>query len=323
MSSSRPAAVGGNPWDREGIDPAHIYTSRLRSVYGGCVHVYTDGAKDLITGRTGAAFSEKASGSEVLRRLSDHLDVFTAELIAVLLALQWVEEKVQGGVVVFSDSCTVLKSLQSCSSRSRQDLVLEVLETLGRVVRKGCQVRFAWVPAHVGVEGNEAADRLAKKALGEKEVSLVVKWSKGEAKSFVWGKVMESWQEQWDRGEKGRHLYRVQREVGRKRMLGGGRREGTIYTRLRIGHCRLNGSLHRIGKHPTGMCEYCENEETVEHVLLHCRHYVRERECMRESLRECGILEITLVNLLGGAEVDRRFDILFSFLRDTGLEGRV
>ncbi|KAJ7983349.1 hypothetical protein DPEC_G00379960 [Dallia pectoralis] len=107
-----------------------------------------------------------------------------------------------------------MKSLQSCSLLSRQNLVLEVLVTLGRVVRKGCQVRFAWVPAHVGVEGNEAADRLEKKAQGEKEVSLVVKWSKGEAKSFVWGKVMESWQEQWDRGEKGRHLYRVQREVG-------------------------------------------------------------------------------------------------------------
>ncbi|KAJ8000979.1 hypothetical protein DPEC_G00186060 [Dallia pectoralis] len=100
-------------------------------------------------------------------------------------------------------------NLQASSSRSRQDLVYEVLITLGRVVSKGCQVRFSWVPAHVGVVGNEAVDRVAKKALREEVVTLGVKWSKGEAKSMIWAKMMERWQVQWDEELKGRHLYRI------------------------------------------------------------------------------------------------------------------
>ncbi|KAJ8010139.1 hypothetical protein DPEC_G00071880 [Dallia pectoralis] len=84
--------------------------------------------------------------------------------------------------------------------------------TLGRVVSKGCQVRFSWVPAHVGVVGNEAVDRVAKKALREEVVTLEVKWSKREAKSMIWAKMMERWQVQWDEELKGRHLYRIQRK---------------------------------------------------------------------------------------------------------------
>ncbi|KAJ8012604.1 hypothetical protein DPEC_G00044590 [Dallia pectoralis] len=83
--------------------------------------------------------------------------------------------------------------------------------TLGRVVSKGCQVRFSRVPAHVGVIGNEAVDRVAKKALRKEVVTLGVKWSKGEAKSIIWAK-MERWQVQWDEELKGRHLYRIQRK---------------------------------------------------------------------------------------------------------------
>ncbi|KAJ7983898.1 hypothetical protein DPEC_G00369990, partial [Dallia pectoralis] len=198
--------------DREGIDPAKMFTAKLRSVYGEYVHVYTDGSKDPSTGRTGAAFIEKTSGREVMRRLSDGLAVFTAELMALWLALQWMEGRVKSKVVIFSDSCAVLKSLQASSSWSRQDLVYEVLITLGQVVSKGCQERFSWVPAHVGVVGNEAVDRVAKKALREEVVTLGVKWSKREAKSMIWAKMMERWQVQWDEELKGRHLYRIQRK---------------------------------------------------------------------------------------------------------------
>ena len=54
--------------------------------------IYTDGSKDQRTGRTGSAFVVQECGVEVRKLVTDHLAVYTAELMAILLALQWVED---------------------------------------------------------------------------------------------------------------------------------------------------------------------------------------------------------------------------------------
>ncbi len=38
---------------------------------------------------------------------------------------------------------------------------------------------------------------------------------------------------------------------------GNRRKEHVIINRQRIGHCKLNKTLHVIGKHPTGLCDEC------------------------------------------------------------------
>ena len=45
---------------------------------------------------------------------------------------------------------------------SRHPIVLKILEWLYLIKRRGRVVEFCWVPAHVGVPGNESADVLAK-----------------------------------------------------------------------------------------------------------------------------------------------------------------
>ena len=61
---------------------------------------------------------------------------------------------------IFSDSKSVLMALESFNSR--HPIVLKILEWLYLLKRRGREVHFCWVPAHVGVPGNEKADALAK-----------------------------------------------------------------------------------------------------------------------------------------------------------------
>ncbi len=62
------------------------------------------------------------------KRLTDNMSVITEELVAILLALEWVEENGPGR-----------------KSEARSDLIVELLVTLDRVNKMGNIVGFLWV----------------------------------------------------------------------------------------------------------------------------------------------------------------------------------
>ena len=159
------------------------------------------------------------------------------------------------------------------------------------------KIKFVWVPAHVGIVGNEKVDKMAKKALEKLEVESNVSISKAEVKSVIWGKVNMVWQGKWDNELKGRHLYRIQDRIRVKRLGSGNRKEEVVLTRLRLGHSALNKTLQIVGKHRDGLCDECLEDETIEHVLMNCSKYEREREEMRNKMMELGEQEITLKRL--------------------------
>ncbi len=83
-------------------------------------------------------------------------------MIAILLALQWVEEINIPGVVICSDSFSAISSLKSGKSSTRQDILSDILQSLFRIQTKTV-ISFIWIPAHIGIEGNEVVDQIAKK----------------------------------------------------------------------------------------------------------------------------------------------------------------
>ena len=166
----------------------------------------------------------------------------------MILALQWIEEKEILNTVIASDSFSALSSIRSGRSSFGMDLIQEVFLIMFRLQMKGIFTRFIWVPAHVGVKGNEQVDILAKQALKISHVDLQVPLRKAKVKSFSRTYAQNTWQEHWGMSETGRHLYNIQRHVGDRRKVGFKRRDENIITRLRIGHTGLNYSLHKIVK---------------------------------------------------------------------------
>ncbi len=85
---------------------------------------------------------------------SDSDSVYTVEMLAILIAVRWVEKTGQDKVLVCSDSSSVLASIRSFYSKIMQDILFEVLQSMTRIYNQGRQIKFLWVPGHVGIRGN-------------------------------------------------------------------------------------------------------------------------------------------------------------------------
>ncbi|XP_042577005.1 uncharacterized protein LOC122136668 [Cyprinus carpio] len=292
--------------------------------YSSMLHIFTDGSKDPISGNSSAAVYIQRLQVKIQKRITHFVSVFTTELIAILLAIQWVEEVKPTRVVICTDSLSALNSLISEQSTSGRNLIYEVLINLLRIQEMGIDLRFLWVPAHVGVLWNEIVDKLAKQALKFMNVEVQIPLSKAEIKGRIKEHMNKKWQEMWDNNLKGRHLYNIQKQVGKGRICFTNRKEDIIITRLRIGHSGLNHSLFIIGKHQSGLCTTCSKAENIEHELLHCALYSKEREELFKKLRNMGIINFTISNLLSCASrQSSTMREILRYLKITGLESRI
>ncbi len=79
------------------------------------------------------------------RRLSNRVSVFTAEVVALIWTVQWVEEVRPQQVVICSDSAAALMALQGGRSHVRPDLICELQTALYRAELVGSRVGFLWV----------------------------------------------------------------------------------------------------------------------------------------------------------------------------------
>lgn len=305
----------GNGMDKYGVQ------RYLMKRYREDVSIYTDVSKQSDK-RMGVAYVIPKLKVEVGKRISDDLAVYTAELVAVWLALLWVEVNRPRKAVIASDSSSALISIKTCQSKSRQDMVIEIIQIANNLIQSGTEITLIWVPAHIGVIGNELADKCAKKAAGNSNVAIEVNYSEAEIKSIVKNIVKGKWQTLWDNGQTGRQFYNIQNKVGKGRIMNRSKEEEDVLSRMRYGHTRLNKTLVIIKKHDDGNCELCECPESVEHVILQCPKYQEERQRLSSQLKRKQ-LRLNLEEILQRSSGEIRFKYLFSFLRNTGLIKRI
>ena len=77
------------------------------------------------------------------------------------MALDYIEEANLSKVISFSDSLSVLQSINN--SKIDNSVIQDIILRLHNTSHK--QIIFCWLPSHVGIRGNEKVDKAAKSAL--------------------------------------------------------------------------------------------------------------------------------------------------------------
>ena len=121
--------------------------------------VYTDGSKSDDYVSASAVFP-----LDILKvNLAVSTSIFTAEAVALKLAVQYIQRHPSHRTVIYSDSLSCLQALEN--KNLNHPLIREIIQILTYLKEVGSIIEFCWIPGHIGIKGNEKADKIAKEVI--------------------------------------------------------------------------------------------------------------------------------------------------------------
>ena len=205
-------------------------------------------------------------------RIPDGSSIFTAEAKAIDLALDFIDDcETSNKFIIFSDSLSVLKSLDHTSSKNPQ--IQKLLEKHHHLSEFN-EIIYCWIPSHIGIAGNESVDQKAKDSLNLHPTNFSIPYA--NFKSFINRYILNKWQIIWNNSV-GNKLFEIKPVIGQSQpVVKNVRQEEVVLARLRIGHTRITHS-YLLKREEPPHCFGCDAPFTVRHILLECNDFSQIR----------------------------------------------
>lgn len=306
-------------------------------------YIYSDGSG--INGKIGAAAVSTATETPTIRRTylgpSTFFTVYSAELYGIAMAasiglhLNTAHTK----VIICIDNQAAIRAIYCPAASSGQHIVKFIVWIINALRSKGQEIELHWVPAHIGIEGNELADVAAKQATGwrqkkrrgqpyeidtERTASPAkgTRMLKSATKTVVDKMVQETWIEEWQNNSTGRELYSLVNRP-KKSVLqlheGLSKIESSLAVQLRTGKIGLRSFLYKRKQINSPLCLCLKSPQTIRHVLFECRKLNSLRLGLwKEERRKKYDRELRLEDVLTNAVSLKKATNL---IKDSGLIG--
>jgi len=150
-----------------------------------------------------------------------------------------------------------------------------------------------WIPGHSDIEGNEKADREAKKAALDPTLRWSYKYKplKSGRTRHIKTAAKQQWHKEWHKPNTAKPLRHIMRTQNKRIKTGTGlyneipnRHTMSTISQLRTGHCELNLHRHRFGHVKSPYCKCGYGKENVEHYLLEFKNYKEQRKNLRHDI---------------------------------------
>ena len=174
-----------------------------------------------------------------------------------------------------------------------------------------------WIPGHCGIKGNDIVDYSAKTAIGN-TIDIPLDLNKTEIKSLLKKHFTDMWQLRWE--EDSSFLKSIHKVVSKPHTYNLSQRKHEILLfRMRSGNVGLNSNLQKLGKHETGLCDYCDQPETIQHFLLECPKYLISRAMLLAETDKTDQKEI-IEDLLTAKNPSTQMSLIDFFYRSQRFE---
>ena len=310
------------PWCRPHVDICQISYSKKKnsssalkscfldhvSQHSNSLSVYTDGSKSA----NGVGCSAIVGDHIIKKSLPNKYSIFNTEIFGILCCLKEIFSTSNTGdsFLIHCDSQSALAALYKLIPSNQ--LVKEVQDWLVLLhSRRQVDVKFCWVPAHVGIRGNERADTAAKQAASSPG-SHTERVPREDFILPIRSYCRAKWQDHWSDLNSNFKLKSIRPSVQPySPVVGIDRRSSIVLTRLRIGHTFLTHKylLSSGAERQVPLCSNCNVALSVSHFLVDCPIHFNLR-------RRLGFSNKPLSEILGE---DAPVDNLFKFLKEINL----
>jgi ribonuclease HI len=257
------------------------FSEIIQSRWPSYKYIFTDGSKS--SHGVGSSFFCENDNSNGVFKLPSTYSSFNAECVAILEALLHIKRKAYPHSVIFTDSLSCLKLLQSSPFKSNFSFIIcNIFTCLLSLKNCSQNVVFAWIPGHIGISGNENADSLARWGC---EVGNI-KYDRidfSDTLNIIRQANFASWKDLWNESKltKGIFFGNIQPNIPTVPWYSESklpRTKITAFCRLRSGHCCNPSHLFRINVLDSNACE-CGDIGDLNHIFFECPLMI-ERETM-------------------------------------------
>ncbi|OQD86897.1 hypothetical protein PENSOL_c083G04319 [Penicillium solitum] len=264
----------------------NIYEDVACDNHGRTSMIFTDGSG--FAGHIGAStaryYPEIMSQRQYLGTDSQST-VYATELSGIEIALAKTKTDNKGQareVIIFSDSQAAIQAVQNPQRPSSQ-----------------------WIPAHVGVDGNEFADREAKSA-ALLSTGMGATTGSGTGEPII----------RLAAAAKRARLVQAPNKKTLRLYEGLSKPQYAILIQIRIIRIGLRHFLFKIKAAETDRCNCDEGSQTPKHILIQCPRYVVPRTKLWEQLWDIGVNEMDYDKIVSNPQATR---YVVNFMHRIGL----
>nr|CAI5856305.1 unnamed protein product [Callosobruchus analis] len=231
------------------------YTDMYKNTHN---FIYTDASKNKH--RVGCAVHIPGKSISLTTRLPDHMNVYSAEMVAILHACNLIIAHNLPKSLIFTDSKSAIDKLINPHMNANKDCIcLDTQLALREANSNGKETLLIWIPGHSSIQGNEVVDHLAKLAVNL-NVPIEIKLNKSDILSIAKNNIKKKFKaERKEKSQTRNNWYsKIQTDFPdtpwHTKYPYINRRHVTTTIRMRTGHCGTNQHLYRIGMKDSPLC---------------------------------------------------------------------
>ena len=169
-----------------------LFLEHLLFEHADSIQIYTDCSKV----EEGVGYAYVTGESIKSAKIRKDLIIFTAELYAILEALEFIDTNLNRNFTIITVSLSSLQAVER--PYSDHPLVSKIQSWLISLSSRQKTVSLCWTPSHVRLAGNERADHEARLAITQNNFEYVLAVTHRDYYSRIKRNIKKRWSDEWE-----------------------------------------------------------------------------------------------------------------------------